>query len=105
MYRNWPNDQPEIVAVIAQSKNHFLQWQRENDFYDLPTLRLIYIHEPYQALGIKFTMMYMIGEYWRNKDFSPIMDRVFRQMGNKMRRFGSLDGHPNRYVRPLHIPI
>lgn len=100
MWRDLNRKEPEVVAVLSANYGAYVQWIRETGFERLDNIRWIFIDKEYKALGIEFTMIFMVGEYWLLKDFAKIMYRIKSRMDRPERVFSMNEGNPVWDSRP-----
>lgn len=99
MYRKLLRSEPELIAVIAKDKRTFDIWQKQNDFYDTKNIKWRYIQGKYSILGMKFTMLFLIEDFWRTPNFGKLTRLVHENMENKMRTFSTLEGIEHKFER------
>lgn len=80
MHRQLLRQEPEVIAVIAKHEGIFKRWQKENDFYDLPGIKWRYIRGKYSIVGIKFTMMFLLEDWYRQQGVGKLVELVHRQL-------------------------
>ena len=103
MHRQLLRQEPEVIAVIARTEAVFKQWQREHDFYDMPNIKWRYIRGEYSIIGIKFTMIFLIEDFWRTPQFGKLTRLLHRNMNQygfgKHRTFSTLEGVKHNFER------
>lgn len=85
----------ETIAVIAKDKRTFEKWQEEHQFYNTNKTHWRYIYEGSLTIGIKYTMLLLIGDYWNNPKLGELTMLVHKNMiryGNRGRTFTSERG-------------
>ncbi len=80
MYRQLLRQEPEVIAVIAQNEDIFKRWQNENDFYDLPSIKWRYIRGRHSVMGMQFTMLLLIDDWYRLDGVGKLIELVQRQL-------------------------
>lgn len=103
MYRQLLRQEPEVIACVAKDFQTFYNWLKENDFHDTNTIRWVRICEPHQIRGMKFTMLFLIEDFWRMPDFGRITrlihENIDRYGLGKMRTFSTLEGVKHNFER------
>ena len=67
MHRQLLRQEPELIAVIAKNEKVFKRWQKVHDFYDTPNIKWRYIRGSYSIMGIRFTMVFLIDDWYKLK--------------------------------------
>ena len=82
----------ETIAIIAKDKCTFEKWQEEHQFYNTNKIHWRYIYEGSLTTGIKFTMLFLVEDFWNNPKLSELSMLVHKNMiryGNRGRTFSS----------------
>lgn len=82
MHRQLLRQDPEVIAVFAKNEDVWKQWQKENDFYDTNKIKWRYIRGRYSIMGIKFTMMFLVKDWYRAKESGKLTRLVHSIMFN-----------------------
>ena len=103
MHRQLLRQEPEVIAAMARTEDVWRAWQKENDFYDIPNIKWRYIRGEYSIIGIKFTMIFLIEDFWRTPDFGKLTrllkQNVDRYGLGKHRTFSTLEGIKHNFER------
>lgn len=86
MYRQLLRQEPEVIAVMARNEVRFLQWQRENDFHNTDNIKWQYIRGKYSIMGIRFTMLFLIDDWYRGIDAGNLVELVHRNLDRDVGR-------------------
>lgn len=86
MYRQLLRQEPEVIAVIAKNEETFKQWQKEKDFYDTDSIKWRYIRGRHSIIGIKFTMIFLIKDWYRCEDAGKLVELIQREMDKTVGR-------------------
>ncbi len=100
MHRQLLRQEPEVIAVIAKNESVFKRWQRENDFYDTPNIKWRYIKGKYSIIGIRFTMLFLIDDWYRCINAGKLVELVHRIMDRdvgRMRTFTTEEMWKGKY--------
>ena len=97
MHRQLLRQEPEVIAVVAKHEGIFKRWQKENDFYDLPGIKWRYIRGKYSMMGIKFTMIFLLEDWYRRDGCGELVTLVYRTMDNMYRTFTTEEMQTGRY--------
>ena len=89
MHRQLLRQEPEVIAVVAKHEGIFKRWQKENDFHDLPGIKWRYIRGKYSIIGIKFTMLWLIGDWYRRDNAGRLTTLIAENIGSAVRTFGT----------------
>lgn len=80
----------ETIAVISKDKYTFERWQEEHQFYNTNKIHWRYIYEGSLTIGIKFTVLFLVEDFWNNPKLGKLSMLVHKNMiryGNKGRTF------------------
>ena len=97
MYRQLLRQEPEVIAVVAKNEGVFKRWQRENDFHDTPNIRWRYIRGKYSIIGIRFTMIFLIEDWYRLRGCGELVTLVYRTMDDMCRTFSTEEMWKGKY--------
>ncbi len=86
MYRQMLRPEPEVIAVVAKNEVRFLQWQKDNNFYDTNTIKWRYIRGKYSIIGIRFTMLFLIKDWYKQDGVGKLVELVHRNMDKNVGR-------------------
>ena len=103
MYRNLLRPEPEVIAAVAKDYQTFYRWRKENDFSDTDNIRWWYIGESHQIKGMKFTMLFLIEDFWRMPNFGRITSLIHMNMERygikRVRTFSTMEGIKHNFER------
>lgn len=80
----------ETIAVISKDEDTFKKWQEEHQFYNTDKLQWRYIYEGSLTIGIRFTTLFLVEDYWNNPKLGKLSMLVHKNMiryNNKGRTF------------------
>lgn len=80
----------ETIAVISKDLYTFNRWQEEHQFYNTNKIDWRYIYEGSLTIGIKFTVLFLVEDYWNNPKLGALSMLVHKNMiryGNRGRTF------------------
>lgn len=103
MYRKLLRPEPEVIACVAKDFQTYYEWLRENDFHDIKNIKWIYVDAIYKICGVKFTMLFLIEDFWRMPDFGLITRHIHQNMEQygikRVRTFSTLEGVEHNFER------
>lgn len=82
----------ETIAVISKDRSTFENWQEEHQFYNTNKIQWRYIYEGGLTIGIKFTMLFLVEDFWNNPKLGELSMLVHKNMiryGNRGRTFNT----------------
>ena len=85
-------NQAETIAVISKDRSTFENWQEEHQFYNTNKIHWRYIYEGSLTIGIKFTMLFLVEDFWRNPklgELSMIVHKNMIRYANRGRTFSA----------------
>ncbi len=101
MHRQLLRQEPEVIAVIARTEYVWRAWQKEHDFYDTDKIKWKYVYGKYSIMGIRFTALFLVGNYWTTKDFGLlsrlVQENIERYGGKKIRTFSTAEMQKGKY--------